>query len=191
MTYYDPRQGSQPTYRPPPPSAQSDDRPRFDRKPAAPGKFEFTAAHRRAAALAHANGKVIVIDRGPAEPKPIEAKGEQTEAETAAAKDAAILAKRERDEWQAKNKAPVAVEMHKVDADHAVAADPERFIQVPRHVVPPTTVEERLTRLEQRLGPETAEEIEKRRERDAKIATDQAAQDKAEREKAAGEQKVF
>jgi hypothetical protein len=147
-------------------------------------KFEFTDAHRRAAAAAAAVNKVAVVDRGPAEPKPAEVKGERTAAETEADKNAAILAKREHDEWHAKNKEPVVVHMDKIDADHAVNADPDRFIQVPRHVAPPTTVEERLTRIEQRLGPETPEEIEKRRERDAKIAADRTAADKAAAEKA-------
>lgn len=136
-------------------------------------EMKFTDAHRAAATRAYVNGMVVVLDKGPHEPvKADMAKGEYTDAEIEAENTRMVLAKREHDEWHEKNKEPVAVEMHKVDADHAVNSDPDRYIRVPRGERAPVTVEERLTRLEQRLGPETPEEIERRRERDAKIAKD-------------------
>ena len=144
------------------------------------GKFEFTDAHRIAANRAHANGKVIVIDRGPSEPVKSEAvEGERTEAEIEAENRRMILAKREHEAWHKANKEPVALEMNKIDADHAVNADPDRYVHVPRGVRAPVTVEERLAKIEQRLGPETDEEIEHRRERDAKIEERRLSREKA------------
>jgi hypothetical protein len=180
MSDFDPRQGPQPTYRPPPPERE----PLFGGKPAAdePADVEFTEEHIAAANLAHANGKVIVLDRGPSEPTPIEhPEGERTDSEIEADNRAAVLAKREHDEWHAKNKEPVAVTMDKIDADHAVNADPKRYVHVPRGVRAPVTIEERLAHIERRLGPETPEEIEHRRERDAKIASDRAERAKAKK----------
>jgi hypothetical protein len=142
--------------------------------------FEFTDDHYMLANRAHANGKVIVIDRGPAEPTPPEhVEGERTDAEIEADNRATALAKREHDQWHAKNKAPVAIQMDKIDADHAVRADPKRYVHVPRGLRAPVTIDERVTRLEQRLGPETPEEIEHRRERDARIASNRAERAKA------------
>jgi hypothetical protein len=147
-----------------------------------PEEFDFTEAHIAAATRAHANGKVVVIDRGPSEPKPAEhVEGERTDAEIEADNRAAVLAKREHDDWHAKHKEPVAIAMDKIDADHAVNADPKRYVHVPRSVREPVTVEERLTRLEQRLGPETPEEIEHRRDRDKKLATERAERAKAKK----------
>jgi hypothetical protein len=50
--------------------------------------------------------------------------------------------------------------------------DPDRYVHVPRGVRAPVTIEERVAKLEQRMGLETDEEIGHRRERDAKIAED-------------------
>lgn len=105
-------------------------------------EFEFTDAHRLAANQQIVRGKVVVIDRGPTEPK-------------AAAK------------WREVHKEPVAIAMNQIDATHAVQADPERYIQVPRGVRAPVTLEERVAHIERRLGPETPEEIEHRNKRDA------------------------
>lgn len=58
------------------------------------------------------------------------------------------------------------IEMNAVDADHAIAADPERYsIEASRPVLPPPTLEQRIARIENRLGPETPEEIEHRARR--------------------------
>jgi hypothetical protein len=132
-------------------------------------QFEFTAEHRAAAASAHATGRVAVIDRGPPPPKAAEGKPDP-EAEKARM----AAAQREHDDWHKLHDAPVMVAMPKVDADHAVLADPERYIQVPRAARPPVTVEERLTQIERRLGPIAAEEENKIRERDDNLARERA-----------------
>ncbi len=135
-----------------------------------PEAFEFTPAHRAAADSAFAAGKVVVIDRGPPEPVTEKVDGERTPAEIEAENTRMILAKREFDEWHKVNAEPVAVRMNQVDATHACQADPARYVQVPRGVRAPVTLEERVTLIERRLGPETPEEIEHRNRRDADYA---------------------
>jgi hypothetical protein len=172
--------GRAPPYDPTPPAGQGFPRAAGTRRLSDEGgEFEFTDAHRLAANRAHANGKVIVIDRGPAEPVAAKVEGEQTEDEIKAEKHRMILTKRDHDAWHKAHDEPIALEMSRIDADHAVAADPDRYVHVPRGIRAPITVEERLTRLEQRLGPETDEEIDKRRERDGKIAEDRRNAQKA------------
>jgi hypothetical protein len=182
MTEYDPRTGRPldgPQHANPAPFAPASPEPDDD-------KPEFTDEHIAAATRAYANGKVIVLDRGPSEPKEAEPtiKGERTDAEIEADNRATVLAKREHDEWHKKHKEPVAVQMDKIDADHAVNSDPKRYVHVPRGLRAPVTIEERLAKIEQRLGPETPEEIEHRRERDEKLATERADRAKARAEKA-------
>ena len=134
-------------------------------------QVKFTDEHRHAAGRAKARNMVAVLDRGPPEPKPAEAvKGERTPAEIEAENTRAVLAKREHDEWHAKHKEPVVLEMYHNDAAHAVAADPVRYVAIPKPLFVPVTLEDRVTRLEQRMGPETVEEIEKRHKRDADAA---------------------
>jgi hypothetical protein len=147
---------------------------------------EITDAHRAMATRAHANGKVIVLDHGPGEPEKSDApEGERTPAEIEEDNRRLVLAKREHDEWHEKNPdGPVAVTMDKIDADHAVNSDPDRYVHVPRGIAPPVTMEERVARLEQRLGPETPEEIAHRRERDEKIARDARERSEANRKSA-------
>lgn len=66
---------------------------------------------------------------------------------------------------------PELIEMSAIDADHAVLADPERYsIEDVRPVVPSLSLEQRITRIENRLGPETPEEIEHRNRRNREIA---------------------
>lgn len=66
---------------------------------------------------------------------------------------------------------PELIEMNAIDADHAVAADPERYsIETSRPVLTPLTLEQRIARIEIRLGPETPEEIEHRARRNQEIA---------------------
>jgi hypothetical protein len=190
MSDYDPRQGPQPIFRPPPPALEENQRvnPGPDDEP---DDFDFTEEHIAAANLAHANGKVIVLDRGPAEPEPVEhPEGERTDAEIEAENRAAVLAKREHDEWHAKHKEPVAVTMDKIDADHAVNSDPKRYVHVPRGVRSPVTIEERLTSIERRLGPETPEETKKIRERNEKLAAERQAKSKEAHDKRVAAQKA-
>lgn len=72
---------------------------------------------------------------------------------------------------------PELIEMSALDADHAVAADPERYsIEALRPVVTPLTLEQRIARIEIRLGPETPEEIEHRARRNQEIAERAAEQ---------------
>lgn len=157
----------------------------------ATGKFEFTETYRAAATLAHAQGMVAVIDRGPSAPKPAAGPArELTSAEAEAEKTRVILAKRERDEWHRKNPEPVIINMARIDADHSVSVDPDRYLIVPATLRAPVTVEERLARLELRLGPETDEEIKKRGERDAKFAADRDAKAKALADKEAAAAKA-
>lgn len=142
--------------------------------------FEFTDAHRVAATRAHSVGRVVVLDRGPAEPVASEAtEGERTPAEIEADNDRLARLKREHADWHRLNDEPVPVVMHKIDAAHAVNADPERYLLVPPGARAPVTLEERVAKLEQRLGPETPEEIAHRRDRDARIAADRNEQDVA------------
>lgn len=66
--------------------------------------------------------------------------------------------------------------MDSLDADHAVSVDPERYsIEAAQSVHVPLTLEQRLDRIERRLGPETPEEIEHRKRRDQELA-DRAAE---------------
>lgn len=133
-------------------------------KPADKPKVEFTDAHRVWATRAALARNVLVLDLGPAEPPgpPELATPEEIEA--------AKAAKRAHDEWHAKNKEPVPVEMHLVDANHAINVDPARYVIVPAGPRAPLTLEERVAFIERRLGPETPEEIEHRAKRDAEIA---------------------
>jgi hypothetical protein len=67
--------------------------------------------------------------------------------------------------------APELIEMSAVDAHHAVLADPKRYsIEEDRPVLPPLSLEQRIARIENRLGPETPEEIEHRNRRNREIA---------------------
>ncbi len=127
-------------------------------------KVEFTDVHRLLATRAALAKNVLVLDLGPKPPPgPVElATPEEIEA--------AKAAKRAHDEWHDKNKEPVAVEMHKVDAVHAVQADPERYVIVPAGPRAPLTLEERVAYIERRLGPETQDEIDARAKRDADLA---------------------
>ncbi len=136
----------------------------YSAKPAAEKPVDFTDAHRAMAARVALGGSVLVLDRGPTEPPgPVElATPEEIEA--------AKAAKRAHDEWHAKNKEPVTIEMHKVDANHAVSADPDRYAIVPLGVRVPVTLEERVALIERRLGPETQEELDHRAARDADLA---------------------
>lgn len=148
-----------------------------------PPDIEFTAAHIAAATRAHTNGKVIVLDRGPRPPEQVKAsEGERTPAEIEDDNRRFVLAKREHDEWHEKNKEPLAVEMYPTNATHAVAVEPERYVLVPRGLRAPVTLEERVARLELRMGPETPDEISARRDRDAKAA-EAAARPAAEQNK--------
>lgn len=138
-------------------------------------EVKFTDEHRAAAGRAKVHHMVAVLDRGPPEPKAAEAvKGERTPAEIEAENTRVVLAKREHDEWHKKHKEPVVVEMYHNDAAHAVAADPDRYVTIPKPLFVPVTLDERVTRLEQRMGPETVEEIDKRDKRDADAAAKQA-----------------
>lgn len=72
---------------------------------------------------------------------------------------------------------PGLLEMDALDADHAVAADPERYsIEASRPVLMPLTLEQRIARLEMRLGPETPEEIEHRNRRNREFQEQVAEQ---------------
>lgn len=146
------------------------------------GAFQFTDLHRAAATRARARGMVAVIDRGPVEPKAGKApEGERTPAEIEAEKTSVILAKRERDAWRKDHPEPDILQMSRVDAQHAVATDPDRYVLIPWTLGAPVTLEERVTRLEQRLCPETDEEVKKNADRDARAKA--AAIDKAAAEK--------
>lgn len=160
------------------------------KEPVKADAVEFTDLHRAAATRAHARGLVAVIDRGPAEPKAGKPAGEQTPAEIEAEKTRAILAKRERDEWRRDHPEPVILEMSRIDAQHATTADPDRYLMIPWTLRAPATLDERVARIEQRLGPETNEEIKKRAERDAKFAADRDAKAKAAADKQAAEAKT-
>lgn len=116
-------------------------------EPARPAD-DFTDAQRAWAAKAHAAGKVLVLDRGPREP----VKGDPvTRAEIEAEETRIAAAKRERDKWNAEHKEPVAVEMSAVDATHAIGADPERYVIIPRSARVPVTLDERVTAIERHL----------------------------------------
>lgn len=70
---------------------------------------------------------------------------------------------------------PELIEMHALDANHAVASDPERYsIEEVRRVEPPLSLEQRVARIENRLGPVTPEEIEYRNRRNQKPAEPEA-----------------
>lgn len=76
---------------------------------------------------------------------------------------------------------PELIEMNAIDADHAVAADPERYsIEAQRSTLPPLTLEQRVARIETRLGPETPEEIEHRSRRNQELA-ERAAEEREAR----------
>lgn len=76
---------------------------------------------------------------------------------------------------------PELIEMNAIDADHAVAADPERYsIEATRPVLTPLTLEQRVARIENRLGPETPEEIEHRSRRNQELA-ERAAEERETR----------
>lgn len=147
-----------------------------DPAPPKAGAFEFTDAHRAAANAAYAAGKVVIIDRGPPEPVAEPAvEGERTQAEIEAENTRMILAKREYAEWHKVNSEPFAIQMSPIDASHAVASDPVRYVAVPRGVRAPVTLEERVAVIERRLGPETPDEIARRNERDARARDEVAA----------------
>lgn len=77
---------------------------------------------------------------------------------------------------------PALIEMDSLDADHAVAADPDRYsIEMAKPVLPPLTLEQRVARLELRLGPETPEEIEARNSRNRELQ-ERAAEENAARD---------
>jgi len=123
-------------------------------------KVKITDQQRAAATAAATRHKALVLDSGPG---PWKAPDKPTPAEIEAGKEY----QRAHDEWHAKNKEPVVVEMTPIDAAHAVGADPERFTIIPPGPRAPVTLEERVTALERRLGPETAEETDKIAKRDA------------------------
>lgn len=124
----------------------------------------FTDAQRLAAARSALSRNVLVLDLGPSELPPPSPDATPEEIEAAKA------AKRAHDDWQAKNKEPVQVEMHNVDANHAVSVDPARYVIIPPAARAPLTLEERVAFIERRLGPETPEEIDRRIKRDADAA---------------------
>lgn len=77
--------------------------------------------------------------------------------------------------------APELIEMDAIDANHAVSADPERYsVESARPVLPPQTLEQRIARIENRLGPETPEEIEHRNRRNQEIV-ERAAEEREAR----------
>lgn len=139
-------------------------------------QVEITDAHRVMATRAHGNGRVVVLDRGPREPVDHHIEVERTDAEIEADNRRHVLEKREYDDWHKLHDGPVALEMFKVDADHAVNSDPDRYVHVPRGIRAPVTLDERVARLEQRLGPETAEEVANRKRGDRPVADQQAQQ---------------
>lgn len=146
--------------------------PQAAAKPAKPD-IKITDVHRLAATRAAVNRNVLVLDLGPREPKgpPDHATPEEIETHKSAL--------REHSEWHAKNKEPLAVEMHQVDANHAVAADPDRYVLVPPGVRAPVTLEERVADIERRLGVETPEETAAIAKREADIAAKREAERKA------------
>lgn len=160
--------------------AQRDGQGRLMEQPetAAPAKtkpdVKITDAHRVIATRAALARNVVLLDLGPSDPPPLveHATPEEIEARKAAVRAHA--------DWHKANKEPVTVEMAQVDANHALGADPDRYVLVPPGIRAPITLEERVANIERRLGPETPEEIEHRARRDEEIARRQ----EAEREKA-------
>ena len=58
----------------------------------------------------------------------------------------------------------------------SLSADPERYsIETVRPVAPSLSIEDRIARIENRLGPETPEEIEHRNRRNREIAQKRTA----------------
>lgn len=72
--------------------------------------------------------------------------------------------------------------MAAIDADHAVASDPERYsIEAVQPITVPLTLEQRIARIENRLGPETPQEIFERNRR-AQEMQERADEEREQRE---------
>lgn len=103
---------------------------------------------------------ITVLDKGPSDPAPL---GSEADDGEKAAHKAAVA---EHKAWHEKHKEPVKVKMASVDANHAVAADPERYEIVERENVIRKSgdLESRLSTIESRLdaleNPEETVEVE-------------------------------
>jgi hypothetical protein len=90
---------------------------------------------------------ITVLDKGPSEPKPLGAEADDND------KAAHKTARAEREAWHEKNKEPIKIKMAAIDANHAVAADPERYEIVERENMSRKSgdPESRLSNIEARL----------------------------------------